>query len=371
MSTHDSFGLNQILNELRRPGRTELSAVIRNVTGAVYPELARALPDEAFFEPRLYCQLSNPAVFDMMPAAQLTLGHAAGERLSVTVRTDGAGAAVVPGVGMIRSAQPDRDIAVDYAPEVPDAGLVCDEGEFMPALFAGDTPIEVVQHIDPVVGGFLSEHVEQLDKLQLVRAADFTADLGRAVELIAAADESYHRALCESVRSILVFTHPDAESFAALGIHGMIFVNAQHGSSVDLFVEHLVHQGGHVIFSEATLDRAAFFLVDPDAELPELGERSAYNFFHGLFTEHMECRILVDILSGGGAGEAETPIFRAHLEHVAERHARDLHVAHERRASVFSTAGTRLVEGFESYLRARIDLELDAARGRPVLGGCP
>lgn len=357
MSPNDRFGLDHILDDLRLPGRAELAAVIRSVTAAAEPDLAASLPDEAFFEPRLFCQLSNPGVFELMPGPQLTMAWAPADPRPVAVRTDGAGVAVVPGIGLLRIDRPGAEVSADYVPTT--AELYCDGGEFTHALFASDSGIEVVRHIDPVLAAFLSEHVEAVESLEIVHPDTFASHLARAVELIAAADEPYYRALCESVRGMVVFTHPDAESFAALGMHGMIFVNAVPGSSVDLFVEHLVHQGGHVLFSEATLHRADFFAIEPDAELAYLdagfGNRTAYNFLHGLFTEHMECRILVDILSGGQAGPEEIVAFDAHLAHVADRHERDLRIVANHAPKVFSEAGMRLFDGFSDYYAAHVE----------------
>jgi hypothetical protein len=130
----------------------------------------------------------------------------------------------------------------------------------------------------------------------------------------------------------------------------MVFFNIPAAPSVDYFVEELTHQGGHVLFSECTLQRGDFFVADPDANLAEVigGDdgRDLYGFFHGLFTEHMECQIIRAVLAEGLAPEEQVADFRHHLDGVGGRHDRDLALVEPAVDQVFSELGRTVYDEF-------------------------
>jgi len=172
------------------------------------------------------------------------------------------------------------------------------------------TAIELVEEMDAVIKGFLSQNIVGHEQIAIERSGpDVTARLLRALALVEKHLPAIAKLLHRSIRAILLFDHPTLNSFAALQMHGMIFLNIRRGTSVLFFVDGFVHQGGHVIFSEATLERQAFFKVSPDESLGSISgrrdARTAYEALHGLYTE---CALL----------EAFRALAQADLE-VAER----------------------------------------------------
>lgn len=158
----------------------------------------------------------------------------------------------------------------------------------MPCL--PSTAIEWVQRLDPVLAGFLDRHVDGGNAMVLEAVPrHHDAQAGQAMQLLCRYAPTWHAQLCGVIDSVLLFRHPRAASFAALGLHGMIGLNLSCGASVGFFVDGLAHQGGHVAFIEATLDRHGWFNCAPDDPLRAWigepgGARTVYETLSGLFT---------------------------------------------------------------------------------------
>ncbi|MFT3908790.1 MAG: hypothetical protein QM737_05150 [Ferruginibacter sp.] len=93
---------------------------------------------------------------------------------------------------------------------------------------------------------------------------------------------------------IVPFNHPGANSFALLGMHGTAFINTHLGKGVVFFLEDIVHQCGHIIFSTITYKPADYFNVDPQTPISGItndgnDDRTLYVLFHGIFTEALMC----------------------------------------------------------------------------------
>ncbi|MGQ4419829.1 M20 family metallopeptidase [Streptomyces sp. SAS_269] len=361
MTAPGHIDFDGLLGARRLRARAELADAVWAVYAQQAPEKAGTTvpPADARREPRLCSQLVLGGLSGMT-MDQLLLAGRREDPAPLTVAADDEGVVVLPGLGRVRTGRRAGELTVRYDDA---ARTLTVDGEPMayelePCLMVPGTRIELVDRLDPVLKAFLDLHIDDPERLTLL--TDGAAQLpcmARALDIIAAVSPGYHAALVESLRAVVLYRHPDAESFAALGMHGMIFLNVPDGAGVDHFVEELVHQGGHVVFSEATLHRAEFFRVDPEAELSGLigrdDPRTVYDAFHGLFTEHMEYQIVLGALERGLADDGERPEFRAHLTSVARRHLRDLRLIGPHAREIFSTAGREVLAAFqETYDRA-------------------
>ncbi|MEV4330992.1 M20/M25/M40 family metallo-hydrolase [Streptomyces sp. NPDC049597] len=350
-----------LLGDRRRAARSELAEAMRTLsaqqgTGSAATGTA---PAGAFHEPRLYSQLVLGG-FGSMTADQLVLAACPDDGASREVLTDDEGVVYVPGLG--RCTTPHRSARLTVRHDPTARTLTAEAGgetyALEPVTRVPGTAIELVDRLDPILDAFLERHIDGYEDLAVV--ADAHAHLphiSRALDLIAAVSPAYHRALTESLRAVFLYEHPTAESFAALGMHGMIFLNVPPTAGTDYFVEELVHQGGHILFSEATLSRGDFFRVDPEAPLSGLigqdDPRNVYDAFHGLFTEHMEYQIVLGVLDEGLADARELPSFERHLASVARRHLRDLGLIGPHAGEIFSDLGAEVFTAFrETYDRA-------------------
>lgn len=364
MTTPGHMDFDGLLGAKRRDARRELAETMRTLCAQQEPDHAaiRSAPAEAFFEPRLYSQLVLGG-FPSMTAAQVLLAVAPDRSSTLAVRTDADGVAFLPGLGRCTTDQMSAELLMTY--DADGRTLTAEPGGTSRAVYGLEasslvpgTSMELVDRLDPVLDGFLRLHLDRYEELSLV--PDVHAHLphiSRALDLIASVNPAYHAALTESLRGIFLFRHPTAESFAALGMHGLIFLNVPETAGAEYFVEELVHQGGHVLFSEATLHRGDFLCVDPETSLSELlgqdDPRDVYGAFHGLFTEHMEHQIVLGVLESGLADEEERSAFQRHLATVARRHQRDLQLMGRHAAEIFSPLGQEVFAAFRAgYDRA-------------------
>lgn len=353
--------LDGLLGERRTLARQQLADAMRALsTGSVEPDDLSAtgdLPVAAFFEPRLFSQLGQHGVFDATTLSQLTLSDAVDRTRPVPARTDRDGVLALPGLGLVRTTLPSTavTVALDAAGATATLAPVGEGGAIQeyavePAMLLPGTRVELVAHVDPVLAGFLAEHVGPPADTEHVDARDHAAALADALALIEQVSPGYHRLLVESLRGVVLYRHATAESFAALGMHGLVFLNVPESPTLDYFVEELTHQGGHVLFSEATLQRSDFFLIDPDSPLSEPlardDARDLYGFFHGLFTEHMESQIVRAVLDSGLVGGEHEADFRHHLDVVTGRLDRDLALVGPVAGKVFSELGLSVYDEF-------------------------
>ncbi|HET9081701.1 MAG TPA: hypothetical protein VFO01_14485 [Trebonia sp.] len=373
----DQESLEELLGARRSSARAELAeAMCSLAAGDQAPEgLLAAAPASAFFEPRLYTQLVHPD--DGTPGMTLEqLLFASVPEGRCAARTDAAGVACLPGLGRCPTPYPDAVITTRF--DGPAGTVTVRHGDaaevevpWLPCTVVPGTIIEIVGHADPVLGAFLARHLDGLGLFSLVPAHDsYDAVLAAALQLIGEVRPAFHSWLLESLRAILLFRHPSAESFAALGMHGMIFLNVPAGAGLAYFVAELTHQGGHVVFSEATLDRADFLQADPDREMSDItGEadsRSVYDAFHGLYTEHMESQVMLAVLRAGGVDVGDVADFEQHLAEVMRRHRRDVELFRRISPAVFTGPGQAVFTVIE---RAYREAAAELAGGRPAARG--
>lgn len=227
-------------------------------------------------------------------------------------------------------------------------GELC--GLHSPALTLAGTDFELVKVVDPVLGSFFNTHVGQGRAIEIVKSPSAWApQLMRALRVIADVAPDFHGALSESLRAIALFEHPSMNSFAALGLHGMIFLNLCRPPSISFFVDGLVHQGGHVLFSEATLERRSFFNMSPDecvhAATGSRDSRSLYEVLHGVFTEFALVEIL-DRARGRVGDAAETLELSGRVALNLTRFEADLSLLTSCQTKVFRASGLEMLEFF-------------------------
>jgi hypothetical protein len=320
-------------------------------------ESLAAMPDEAFFEPRLYAELVHLGDdTPKMTIGQLIFAANAEREGKFQARTDAHGVVSLPGfghgvtpyLGKLVTVSVDKNslkIGVQFGAEGGESvELVSD------ALLPG-MAITIVDHVDPVLAAFLEQHLDDPDEFKLISDVHAHREqIEAALLLIKQVRPDFHSWLVKSLRSILLFQHPTAESFASIGMHGMIFLNVPHDAHVGYFVEELAHQGGHVVFSEATLSRPDFFLGDPDQELSDFigtdDPRTVYDALHGLYTEHMESQITLAILLAGLA-ESGSEYFEGHLSSVMRRHRCDIELFRENASRIFEDPGREIFSVIE------------------------
>lgn len=107
---------------------------------------------------------------------------------------------------------------------------------------------------------------------------------------------TFYEYFTAATKWILPFASPDANSFAALSMHGVAFLNVHTYDDEVGCIEDILHQCGHIIFTAITHNPAEYFQVHPDTPLKNIGmketeHRSVYVALHGVFTEALMIEI--------------------------------------------------------------------------------
>jgi HEXXH motif-containing protein len=243
-----------------------------------------------------------------------------------------------------------------------------------PTILPG-TSIELLWQTDPLLAAVFTDRDAMPVTSEIPSVGrDHLDALRRAIALIEAHEPEYAELMHAALRRIFVFQHPNVNCFASLNAHGVVCFNALDRDDEVFFVDELVHQVGHVIFSAMTTRRRDFFVVDPDLTIEQLGLRSrrgelrnVYTMLHGLYTEHMMVRCLRklderQVFSGRQAHE-----LRGRLAFIARK--RQIDVANLSQPGICSPLGERLVALFcgasHRLERERPDLFRIDLRGQP------
>ena len=368
-----------ILRE-REGGRRQLAVVVRDLAGTVAsPDLdASRLSDECLFEPRVFAwHFGNGR--DAMELSQLVAPGLRGSGGPIAVKSDAAGAIFVSGLGHLDTNSPNTDFRLLLDGGQGNFDLATPDGRpaafaHRPSLRIPGTAVELVQEADPVIKAFWENHIGGKEDFRVERdAAAYMRGLAEALRIIGQVAPSFHGPLVDSLRSVVLFRHTSVISFAALGLHGMLFLNVCRPTTLPFFIDGFVHQGGHVVFREATIDRPSLFKIDPDTQIHVLtgglDKRSIYDVLHGLFTEHALVHVFHRALRHGAVTPGNALELSGRAALTMKRFESDLAVMGSVAAEVFSPDGTRLFDlfsrGFEAARRDASNEQYDLS-GQPA-----
>ncbi|MBP4136704.1 hypothetical protein [Flavobacterium geliluteum] len=119
-------------------------------------------------------------------------------------------------------------------------------------------------------------------------------ELHQAVAILQQQYPRYYSLFCQTTKWLLPFTNSKSNSFASLGMHGVGFINTYKSTGVVGYLEDIVHQCGHVLFSALTYDTGAYFTIPPVTAIKDFtndpnDDRTFYVLLHGVFTEALMC----------------------------------------------------------------------------------
>jgi hypothetical protein len=312
-------------------GRAKLVAAMRGVCANIDPELA-TVPDDALLEPRLFAWSSRTRTAPVTPGQLLYRGLESGGAQHLQVASDAHGIVFISGVGHLETELPLTTFRLVRRAQ-GQLSLLCRGTPvahcLLPARHLPGSRIEWVRHADPLVRAFFADHVPGAGDIDLERSPQRYDELAEAaLKAIARAHPALHGRLTASLRSVALFRHARVASFATLGMHGMVFLNVVGGASLAFFIDGLVHQGGHVLFAEATLERQGLFKLDPDTPVAELAgradARSVYEALQGLYAKYAVLDVLSRIEQEHAVPARDLTEVRARMALMLKRLAADV-----------------------------------------------
>ena len=344
---------------MRASGRQNLILTMRDMTSKT--SLGKLdlhiFPDDAFLEPRLFswhfCSSSQIKV----NIAQMLFSNL-NERVlkPMQVKTDSTGAIILAGHGTLFTDSLNKELQLTYNSKgitLSDCGRNISFQE-IPRFLIPSTRIELVERTDPVIEEFFRKYIDKNSPLTLIKSpSQHLTQIKEALSLIKVCTPKLHNALMTSLRSIVLFQNPVLNSFAALQLHGMIFLNVCRPATTAFFLDGLVHQGGHVIFSEATLNRQDYFKVPPDTKMETISgrkdSRSVYEATHGLYTEYSLIKVMDRARRMLDLAPSKIIELHARTAFILQRLKCDLHRFSLYKSAIFSSKGIELFEYFEQF----------------------
>jgi hypothetical protein len=162
----------------------------------------------------------------------------------------------------------------------------------------------------------------------------------------------YWAALTACTKEIVIFSDPAKNSFAALSSYGTAFINVLGDkNATPFFLEDIIHQCGHIMFSAIDFKRKKFLSENPDTPLREktdvkLEHRTLHTALHGLFTEALIVSLLDRYLSESFDDPLEAFESMGRLAFIMNKFGHDLQYMSNR--EFYTPRGVRLIECFHS-----------------------
>jgi hypothetical protein len=279
-------------------GQTYFAGMIETLLSAFDPEFGELLNDArpgAALEPLLfaYFSLGNRDV----PFIQLLFGylHESRRPERIHVFADSKGIVYMPRIGYFKTNSSNRKLEMHVTDHQRGFQFTVN-GETVPYTFLNDltvanTSVELCRYplrtLEPIFRDTLGVSIPVEVKDASLRDARHVEN---ALTIIQLCFPSYYEEVVRTTRRIVLFSSPELNSFASLSAYGAVFLNISDHDDEVSYIEDLVHQCGHVIFSSLSSDQGIFLRVDPDTPLIAFTDRSqetrsVYVALHGLFTE--------------------------------------------------------------------------------------
>lgn len=278
-------------------GQAQLAERLRIIVYKLAPnliDLVNFYDDETFLEPLLFAYAVDPE--PMVKLEQILFGYIieTSRPTSISVYADRHGVVELPRIGYLRTNNRNRDLQLIWNGGVEKCILT--DGErivehvFEEPIVVDGTTIEVCRYNHPLLEKFFVDDAGAKVDIDVEHITRQHVDhLGSAFKIIRDQLPFYYEQILKATRRIVIYSGKRPFSFATLSAHGIAFLNASESDDEVFFIEDLMHQCSHVIFSAATLNARDILLVAADTPFKyltgdERDNRDLYTALHGVFT---------------------------------------------------------------------------------------
>lgn len=158
-------------------------------------------------------------------------------------------------------------------------------------LFFLDENIELIKTQHPLLESLFKNNSEtvvdvKIDEIYYKHIEHFNV----ALEKIKETSNEYFNLIKKAVKKVIIY-NGEPYSFAAIQAHNMIFLNANTNDNEIFFLDHILHEGAHVIFNTLTYNsKMDLFTVPFKTQLSTITKDESdhgelYGRFHGMFTQ--------------------------------------------------------------------------------------
>ncbi len=158
-------------------------------------------------------------------------------------------------------------------------------------LYFLDEGIELVKTQHPLFENLFKNTSDTVVEVNIDKTySKHISHFNTALKIIKENNYDYFSLIKKAVKKVMIY-EGEPYSFAAIQAHNMIFLNADDENDEVFFLDHILHEGAHVIFNTLTYDsKMELFTVPFKTNLSvitkdETDHGELYGRFHGMFTQ--------------------------------------------------------------------------------------
>ena len=246
--------------------------------------------DEIYQEPLLFAYITQN---DTKWLDSIIYGYEKKPKNKINIYTNKKGIAYLPKIGYFKTNFPNAMLSL----EKKDLGyLLKDEVDNVitfdfEAIYFLDDEIELIKTQHPLLEClFISPDGINVDVEIEKVIANHVTHFNNALSIIKNYYGDYYCLLKKNIKKVILF-EGDPYSFASIQAHNMIFLSLNNEDDEIFFIDHIIHEGSHVIFNTLTYDSKIDLFTVPftssfsDFTEVEEDHGEIYGRFHGLFTQ--------------------------------------------------------------------------------------
>lgn len=245
--------------------------------------------EEIYLEPLLYAYLNQKSDFwfDTITLYYQKKGK------KIKTRTNHNGIIYLPKICYLKTAFPNTELTLEilndgsYSLLLNNKEVAFEREE----LLILDCGIEVIRYYHPLFDIIYKDELKVTNDITIEGVGEkHIQSMNLAFQLFEKLNFESYTALKKNVKKILLFEGEKPYSFASLSVHNMIFLNTKPNNNEIFFLEHIAHEGGHVLFNTLTFKtKKEIFTVPYNTPFKEVSgieweHADTYSRFHGLFT---------------------------------------------------------------------------------------
>ncbi|SIQ80740.1 hypothetical protein SAMN05880574_12628 [Chryseobacterium sp. RU37D] len=246
--------------------------------------------DRIYQEPLLYAYITQSDDFWL---DSIIFGYEKNRNKKIEVFSNKKGIVYIPNIGYFHTDEKNQKLFLEV---VNGTFLIKNQKDekivfhFESLLFL-EEGIELVKTQHPLFEVLFRNNNDDIVEVEIDKVYDKHIEhFNTALKIIKENYSEYFNLLKKSIKKVLIY---DGEpySFAALQAHNMIFLNAHIGNDEVFFLDHILHEGAHVIFNTLTYNsKMNLFKVPFKTAMSEITNDKAdhgelYGRFHGMFTQ--------------------------------------------------------------------------------------